>query len=310
MNHNRLGQTEIKISAMGLGANYVGGHNLYANVDEGEGIRLVKRALELGITHIDTADAYGHGRSEELLGTAIAGSRENVLLATKGGNQFGEFGSGPNNSPEYLRGALERSLKRLGVDYIDLYYIHKYDGETPPEESFGALMEFKSEGLIRAAGLSNFGLEQLQRASTVGRIDAVQACYNLLQREAEADTILWCGQNGVSFIPWGGLAYGLLGGRYQRDMQLDEQDWRQRTGMFSGDRFEQNMDVVDELKGIADTVGAPTAHLAVQWLLSRSSVSSVIAGAKTVEQVEDNVAAENLTLNTQCLDTIDQLTKL
>jgi len=216
MNSNKLGQSGINISAMGLGTNYVGGHNLYANVDEAEGVRLVQRAMDLGVTHIDTADAYGFGRSEELVGKAIAGRRDDVVLATKGGILFGEHGTGENNDPAYLRAALERSLKRLNVDNVDLYYIHRHDGKTPPEDAFGALMDFKREGLIRAGGVSNFGLPELQAASNAGPIDALQSRYNLLQRDVEAEVLPWCEKNNVSFVPWGGLAYGLLGGRYSR----------------------------------------------------------------------------------------------
>ena len=175
MQTKTLGQSGIEISTVGLGTNYVGGHNLYVGVDEDEGVRLVQRALDLGVTHLDTADAYGFGRSEELIGRAIAGRRDEVVLASKGGNQFGEHGSGPNNDPAYLRAALHRSLKRLNVDYIDLYYIHRHDGTTPAEDAFGALMDFKREGLIRAAGVSNFDLATLKAAASAGPIDALQS---------------------------------------------------------------------------------------------------------------------------------------
>ncbi len=158
MRTRKLGQSDIDISCIGLGTNYVGGHNLYVGVDEDEGVRLVKQAIDLGVTHIDTADVYGTGRSEELVGKAIEGRRDDVVLATKGGILFGEYGNGANNEPAYLRAALERSLKRLNVDYVDLYYIHRHDGKTPTEEAFGALMDFKREGLIRSAGVSNFEL--------------------------------------------------------------------------------------------------------------------------------------------------------
>ena len=309
MNSRKLGQSGIDISTIGLGTNYVGGHNLYVGVDEDEGVRLVQRAIDLGVNHLDTADVYGAGRSEELVGKAIAGRRDDVVLATKGGILFGEHGSGVNNDPAYLRGALERSLKRLNVDYVDLYYIHRYDGKTPAEEAFGALMDFKREGLIRAAGVSNFDLPTLQVAASVGPVDALQSRYNLLQREVEADVLPWCAQNNVSFIPWGGLAYGLLGGRYNRDFKLDDNDWRHRSGAFDEGVFEHNINIVDGLKVIAAESGSTLAHLAFQWLLSKSGISSVIAGAKNADQVSDNVATENVEISAEHLTAIDALTK-
>jgi len=308
MQTRKLGQSGIEVSTIGLGTNYVGGHNLYANVDEEEGVRLVQRAIDSGVTHVDTADGYGAGRSEELVGKAIAGRRDDVVLATKGSILFGEFGQGIDNDPEYLRAALHRSLKRLNVDYVDLYYIHKYDGKTPPEESYGALMDFKKEGLIRAGGVSNFDLPSLQAASTAGPIDALQSRYNLLQREIEDGVLQWCAENSVSFIPWGGLAYGLLGGRYQRDFKLDDNDWRHRTGAFDVGVFSENLDVVDELKAIAEGCGSTPAHLALQWLLSRPAVDSVIAGAKRSDQVADNVTAVLEQIDPATLDAVDALT--
>ena len=309
MRTRELGLSGINLSVVGLGTNYVGGHNLYNNVDEDEGVRLVQKAMNEGITHIDTADVYGFGRSEELIGKAIAGRRAEVVLATKGGIQFGEHGSGIDNSAAYLRGALERSLKRLNVDHIDLYYIHKCDDKTPPEEAFNTLMDFKREGLIRAAGVSNFNVDQLQAAALAGPVDALQSRYNLLQREVETDVLPWCEQNNVSFIPWGGLAYGLLGGKYSRDFKLDKDDWRHRSGAFDDDTYQRNMDAVDGLKEIAKQHNARTSHLALQWLASCPAVSSVIAGAKKSMQVSDNVAAESVRLSSEQLSAVDALTK-
>ena len=309
MNVRKLGQSGIDMTTIGLGTNYVGGHNLYVGVDEDEGVRLVQRAMDAGITHLDTADAYGFGRSEELVGKAIEGRRDEVMLATKGGLLFGEHGSGVNNHPDYLRGALERSLKRLDVDCVDLYYIHRHDGTIPPEEAFGALMDFKKEGLIRAAGVSNFDLATLQAASKAGPIDALQSQYNLLQRDVEADVLPWCAENSVSFVPWGPLAYGLLGGRYTRDFKLDDNDWRHRSGAFGEGIFERNMDAVDGLKAIASESGSTPAHLALQWLLAQPAVGTVIAGAKNADQVSDNVAAENTQVSAEHLAAVDALTK-
>ena len=308
MRTRKLGRSGIDISSIGLGTNYVGGHNLYVGVDEDEGVQLVKQAIDLGVTHVDTADVYGTGRSEELVGKAIEGRRDEVVLATKGGILFGEHGSGISNDPAYLRSALERSLKRLNVDYVDLYYIHRHDGKTPVEDAFGALMDFKREGLIRSAGVSNFELPDLQAAASAGPVDALQSCYNLLQREVEAEVLPWCAKNKVSFIPWGGLAYGLLGGRYSRDYKLHENDWRHKTGLFDEGAFERNIDTIDSLKAIAAASDSTLSHLALKWLLSRESVGSVIAGAKNTGQVSDNVDAESGEISAEHLASVDALT--
>ena len=307
MDKRALGTSGNDITVIGLGTNYVGGHNLYNAVDEEEGVRLVRRALDLGVNFIDTADVYGLGRSEELVGKALAGRRDEVLVATKGSNMPHEGRSSPDNDPSYLRSALEASLSRLNMEYVDLYYIHRPDGKTPPEEAFGALMRFKEEGLIRAAGLSNFALPDLRRALDAGPVDALQSRFNLLQREVEAEILPFCTDNGISFVPWGPLAYGLLGGRYQRDFQLPDNDWRHRTGAFDAESYPRNMHVVDGLKTLGEAWGASPGHLALQWLLSRPAVGSVIAGAKTAAQVEDNVQASTVSLDAAQLEAISDL---
>ncbi|MGI9520611.1 MAG: aldo/keto reductase, partial [Hyphomicrobiaceae bacterium] len=268
----------------------------------------VQRAADLGVTFIDTADIYGFGRSEELVGEAIAGRRDTVFIATKGGNSFanGER-TGVNNDPAYLRTALEDSLRRLGTDYVDLYYIHRYDERTPPEDSFGALMKMKEDGLIRSAGVSNFEPDQLRAALQAGPIDALQSRYNLLQREVENEILPLCVEHSISFIPWGPLAFGLLGGRYTRDFVLPEGDWRLRSGLFDAENYAAALDIVDALKTIAADRNVPLAHIATQWLLSRPAVTSVIAGAKTAAQVEENAAADSCTLNAAEIDRIDAL---
>jgi aryl-alcohol dehydrogenase-like predicted oxidoreductase len=307
VNKTSLGRSGIAISTIGLGTNYVGGHNLYPEVDEDEGVRLVQRAVDEGITFIDTADVYGTGRSEELVGKALQGRRDKVVLATKGGVLFGERGPGADNDPAYLRSALEASLRRLGVDSVDLYYIHRFDGKTPPQESFGELMRFKEEGLIRAAGVSNFELPQLEAAAAAGQVDALQSQYNMLQRKVEADVLPYCAAHGIAFVPWGPLAYGLLGGRYARDFKLPENDWRHRSGAFGEDSFSRNLDVVDAMRPIAQRVGVPLAHVAMQWLLSRPAVASVITGAKRAEQVTANARAAQPVLSNADLEALDAI---
>ena len=305
----KLGRTGIEITEIGLGTNYVGGHNLYQTVDESEGLRLVRQALDEGINFFDTADAYGDGRCEELLGKALAGRA--VVLATKGGIVPGKRLDDPSrydNTPAYLRAALEASLKRLGRDHVDLYYIHRSDGRTPPEEAFGALLRFKQEGVIRAAGLSNFTPAQIKAAMKAGPIDAVQARFNLFQREVERETLPLCEEHAIGFIPWGPLAFGLLGGRYARDFKLPAGDWRARTGLFDAGAYERNLDVVEKLKAIAAHKGVAPPLLAIRWLLCRPAVASVIAGAKNSDQVRQNALAQFVELAAEDIAAIAALT--
>jgi myo-inositol catabolism protein IolS len=306
MKTRKLGLSDIDISCIGLGTNYVGGYGLYDNIDEDEGVRLVKAALDTGITFLDTADIYGFGRSEELVGKAIAGRRSEVVLATKGANAFvnGER-TGVDNDPKYLRKALEDSLRRLNTDYVDLYYIHRYDERTRPEDSFGELMRMKEEGLIRAAGVSNYECPQIEASLQAGPIDALQSRYNLLQREVEPQILPLCEEHGISFVPWGPLAFGLLGGRYERDYVLPADDWRHRSGVFDAESFGNNLDTVEQLKEIATTNGHALSHVAMQWLLSRPAVGSVIAGAKTAAQVQSNAAADDIQLEPHALAKIN-----
>lgn len=308
METRTLGSSGIEITASGLGTNYVGGHNLYENVDEAEGIRLVQRAVDLGVTFIDTADVYGFGRSEELVGEALRNRRDDVVIATKGGMQFdGTKQSGISNDPAYLRGALQASLKRLGMDSVDLYYIHRPDGKTPVEDSFGELMRFKEEGLIRTAGVSNFEMADLQAATSVGPVDALQSRYNILHREVEPEILPFCQQNGISFVPWAPLAFGLLLGKYSRDNRLPEKDWRRRGGAFDGEIFERNLAVVEKLRTLATTRDLPLTGVAVQWLLRQASVDSVIMGAKSADQVERNVLADAAELTDAEVSAIDAM---
>lgn len=309
MKKRKLGNSDIEITEIGLGTNYIGGHNLYESVDETAGIQIIEQALDLGINFIDTADSYGMGRSEELVGKALGSKKYQVVIATKGGITFdGSTQTGSSNDPAYLRKALEASLKRLDRDYIDLYYIHKFDGKTPPEDAYGALMKFKEAGLIRAGGISNFELPQLKAALSAGPIAAVQSRYNLFQREVEAELLPFCVKHQIPFIPWGPLAFGLLGGQYPRDFKLPENDWRHRSGIFDPDGFSDRMDVVETLKLLAEKKKASLPQLAIGWLLSQPIIGSVIAGAKRPEQVKQNTGASFLKLSKEEIARIDALT--
>ena len=311
MKTRRLGLSDLHVTEIGLGANAVGGHNLYEHLSEDDGIAVVHKALEVGINFIDTADVYGLGRSEELLGLALPDPTEDVLIATKGGNEWDVADPTKrrvNNRPEYLRRALEASLIRLRRDTVDHYYIHRIDDTVPLCESFGELMRLKEEGKIRAAGLSNVTVAQLQAALCAGPIDAVQNEYNIFLREAERDVIPFCEDNDIAFIPYGPLAYGILGGRYDRDLTLDPGDWRNGVNLFAPANLGHVLDVVDELTEIAAARDVPLAHVAARWVLRRLFVASAIVGAKRPEQVAANAGAAGWDLDADELDRIDELT--
>ena len=293
----KLKKTDLEISRIGLGTNAVGGHNLYSSLDEEQGRALVREALSQGITFFDTADAYGLGRSEELLGEELRGKRQDVIIATKGAIQNGADGSRKiNNRPEYLRAALEASLKRLSTDYVDLYYIHYVDPEVPLAESVGALERLREEGKIRAIGLSNATPEQLKEANQSGALSAYQGAYNLLQREAEAELLPYCVEAGISFIPYGPLAFGILGGKYSLDFKLSPEDWRNKVALFNETQFKENLHRVSRLKMIADEKNTILPNLALAWLLHQKGVDAVIPGGKRPEQVAENVKAGLVTL--------------
>ena len=209
MKYSLLPKTDLKISAIGLGTNAVGGHNLYENLNEEEGKNLVRAALDNGITFVDTADVYGQGRSEELVGEVLKEyPRDQYVIATKGGSDWRN--GKRDNSPEYLRKAVCDSLERLQLDSIDLYYIHWPDNETPVKEAVAELSRLKSEGKIKAIGVSNFSLEQLKEANSEGDISAIQLQYHMLDRSIERDILPYCVENGITVVPYGPLAFCLL----------------------------------------------------------------------------------------------------
>lgn len=311
MKFHTLKKTNIKISEIGLGTNAVGGHNLFENLNEQDGQELVSAALDLGITFIDTADIYGKGRSEELVGEVLKNhSRDEFVLATKGGRHWFEDGSvKTDNHPQYLRGAFENSLKRLQMDYVDLYYLHFPDNETPLAESIGELSRLKEEGKIRAIGISNVTLEQLIEANVHNDISVLQSPYNMLNRSGEQDLLPYCIKNEISFIPYGPLAYGLLGGKYTKNFKLGKGDWRISDPLFQGELFEQTLIKVEALKGIAEEKQTTLPNLALAWLLAQDGVDAVIPGGKHKKQVSNNVKATDVLLTNEDLGYIERILK-
>lgn len=309
MQYTTLAKTDIQISRIGLGTNAVGGHNLFENVNEEEGKELVRTALNNGVNFIDTADLYGPYRSEELVGEVLKEfKRDDYVVATKGGQRW--LGDGvikTSNRPEYLREALEKSLQRLGLDYVDLYYIHYPDKETPFAESIGELARLKEEGKIRAIGVSNVTLAQLKEANAHGDISALQSPYSMLERSAEEGFLPYCVENHISFIPYGPLAFGLLGGGFSKNSKLDPHDWRGSIPLFQGAQFERTLETVDKLKEMAEQKNTTLPNLALAWLLAQEGVAAVIPGGKRKERILENIGACEIVLSGEELRTIHEI---
>ncbi|MGB3889915.1 MAG: aldo/keto reductase, partial [Priestia megaterium] len=272
----QIGKSELYVNPIGLGTNAVGGHNLYPNLNEEVGKDLVHKALDNGINLLDTAFIYGPKRSEELIGEVLKerGNREEAVIATKGAHKIVGDEVLLDNSPAFLKQSVEDSLKRLQTDYIDLYYIHFPDKNTPKDEAVGALKELKNEGKIRSIGVSNFSLDQLKEANKDGYVDVVQGQYNLIQREAENDILPYTAANRISFIPYFPLAAGLLAGKYDKNTKFN--DLREDMPHFIGEAFQQNLEKVERLRQISSAKGVEVAHLVLAWYLTRDSIDVLI----------------------------------
>ncbi|MEA1007612.1 aldo/keto reductase [Bacillus velezensis] len=291
-----LGRTDLRVKRIGFGANAVGGHNLFPNLNDETGKELIRTALDGGVNFIDTAFIYGLGRSEELIGEVVAerGVRDSLVIASKGAHKEVDGQIELDNSREFLRSEAENSLKRLKTDVIDLYYVHFPDGKTPLSEVAGTLKELKDEGKIRAIGASNLSFRQLQEFNADGYLEVFQSEYSLIQREAEHDLLPYCEKNGISFIPYFPLASGLLTGKFTKDTVLE--DNRKNRPPFQGEAFHQNLERVDKLRAVAEEKGAQTAHIALAWLLSQPAVDAIIPGAKRPDQLKHNLDALNVQL--------------
>ncbi|MCQ6267574.1 aldo/keto reductase [Fictibacillus sp. WQ 8-8] len=303
----RLGKTDLFVNPIGLGTNAVGGHNLYPNLDEEAGKELVRRALDIGINFLDTAYIYGPERSEELIGQVLkeTGSRDKAVLATKGAHKFVGKEVVFDNSPAFLKETVEGSLKRLQTDFIDLFYIHFPDEDTPKEEAVGALKELKDQGKIKAIGVSNFSIEQLKQANVDGYVDVFQGEYNLLQRDAENELLPYTADKGISFVPYFPLASGLLAGKYDKDTKFD--DLRAKMPHFQGENFVSNLKKVDQIRKIADAKNAEVAHVVLAWYLTQPSIDTIIPGAKRADQVSNNLKTLDVQLSEEEIQEIGRI---
>ncbi|MEA2239909.1 MAG: hypothetical protein QOC81_4633 [Thermoanaerobaculia bacterium] len=300
----------LDVSRIGLGAMSMAGYYNIGAVNDAESIRTIHRALDLGVTHIDTAEIYGPYTNEELVGRAIKGRREHVVLATKFG-LVSHSGGGPgviDSSPANVRAAVEGSLKRLGTDHIDLYYQHRVDPNTPIEDTVGTLATLVAEGKVRYIGLSEAGADTIRRAHAVHPVAALQTEYSLWTRDVEAELLPLLRELGIGFVPYSPLGHGFLTGTMRSNDDLSDDDWRKTNPRFSGENFRRNLRIVDEVKAVAAEAGATPAQVAIAWLLAQGDDIAPIPVTKRVARVEENTAADQVELTPAQIDRLNNLT--
>jgi aryl-alcohol dehydrogenase-like predicted oxidoreductase len=300
MKTRKLGSTGVDLPAIGLGC--MGMSSVYGAADDATSIAVIHRALELGVTFLDTADIYGAGGNEELVGRAIKGRRDRFVLATKFGNVIkGSWADGKgyaiDGSPAYVKRAAEASLRRLGVETIDLYYQHRVDPRTPIEETVGAMAELVKEGKVRYLGLSEAAPDTVRRAHAVHPIAALQTEYSLWTRDPEDELLELTRRLGITFVAYSPLGRGFLTGSLRSPDDLAADDWRRLNPRFQGDNFRKNLELVEELEAMARDKGTTAAQLALAWLLTRGGHVVPIPGSRRIERLEENAAAADITLS-------------
>jgi aryl-alcohol dehydrogenase-like predicted oxidoreductase len=297
---------DLEVSAEGLGC--MGMSEFYGEADEGEAIRTIHRALELGVTFIDTADMYGPFKNELLVGRAVADRRDDVVIATKFGNVRDEDGGrlGIRGDADYVRQACDASLERLGVDHIDLYYQHRVDKSVEIEETVGAMKELVEAGKVRHLGLSEASPETIRRANAVHPITALQTEYSLWTRDPEDGILPTVRELGIGFVAYSPLGRGFLSGRFQSPDDFEESDFRKHHPRFQGENFDRNLELVERVKEIADEKGVSAGQLALAWVLSRGDDIVPIPGTTKVKNLEENVAAAEIELSDDELARIDE----
>lgn len=302
-----IGKSDVKTTPLGLGANAVGGYNLFPNLQDEDGLNLVHAAIDHGIKLIDTAYVYGLGHSEELVGTAIKDyPRDQVTIATKGAQDFSSGDQVIKNDPEFLTQQVDKSLKRLGTDYIDIYYIHFPDHDTPKAEAVGALERLKEAGKIRAIGVSNFSFDQVKEANADGYVDIVEDEFSLLHQDNTKELLPYLKQNHISFVPYFPLASGLLTGKYQQPVNFPADDIRSQMADFKAPRYQEALKAIDQIRPIARKHNATVAQLVLAWYIANPLVQMAIPGAKHASQAAANAKALDINLSESEYQAIDQ----
>lgn len=304
----KIGHSDVLATSLGLGSNAVGGYNLFPNLKDDDGRALVRAALDNGINLLDTAYVYGLGHSEELVGEVMKEyDRDKIILATKGAQDFSSGEQVIDNRPEFLTDQVNKSLKRLGTDYIDIFYIHFPDHDTPKAEAVGALQKLKEAGKIRAIGISNFSLDQIKEANADGYVDVVEDEFSLLHQDHLTEGMLdYLHDHQISFVPYFPLASGLLTGKYDHKIDFPADDIRSQIADFTEPRFSKVLKAVDVVRPIAKTHQATVAQVVLAWYMQNPLISVVIPGAKRAEQVKANAHALDITLTDAEYRTIEQ----
>jgi aryl-alcohol dehydrogenase-like predicted oxidoreductase len=315
MEQRPFGQTGLDVSAVGFGCWEVGGG--YGEVDESDFARAVGRALDLGINCFDTAEGYGMGASEQALGRALGGRRDEAVVVTKFGMNYRDKPNLRDSTRERALASIDKSLKNLGTDYVDVFMIHWPDPLTPFAETMQALDEIVREGKARFVGVSNFRREQIEACMQTRRVDVVQYGYNMFDRRMQRDILPYCADKAIGFMAYGSLAYGLLTGTFTEDHDFGSADWRARQGkmgaikmfemLFSPAAFAGNVRAVDELKGIAARYGKSLPQLALRWTTSNPTVSTSLVGCRNIAEVEDNAGAIGWNISGDDLAEIDAI---
>ena len=302
-----LGRSGPKVSALGLGC--MGMSDFYGPAEEERSIAVIHRAFEIGLTFLDTADMYGVGANEELLGRALKGKRDHAFLATKFGNVRAKDGTylGINGKPEYVRAACDASLKRLGIDTIDLYYQHRVDTTTPIEETVGAMAELVAAGKVRYLGLSEAAPATIRRAAKVHKITALQTEYSLWSREPEEELLALCDELGIGFVAYSPLGRGFLTGEITKLDDLAPGDVRRNHPRFQGENFAKNIELVHQVETIAKGHGVTAAQLALAWLLGKSANIVPIPGTRRITRLDENVAALKIILTSAERKQLDEV---
>src|SRR4030088_2856621 len=299
---------DLEVSAQGLGC--MGMSEFYVEGDDAESVATIHRALELGVTLLDTADMYGYGRNEQLVGPAIADRRDKVVLATKFGfvrDEADQAKRGIRGDAAYVQQAAEASLKRLGLDHIDLYYQHRVDPSTPIEETVEAMASLVKQGKVRHLGLSEAGAETIRRAHAVHPITAVQTEWSLWSRDIEDEVVPTCRELGIGFVPYSPLGRGFLTGKIQKPEDLPDDDYRKTTPRFQGENFQRNLDLVKRVEEIAREKRCTPAQLALAWVLAQGQDIVPIPGTKRRKYLQENIGALDVDLTSNDLERIDEV---